>query len=166
MPKDIKVLFAALIFTFLVIVGFSFVASKAANHPTGKVEGASVFPQNLDLGDVSYNGGVVTKEYEVTNTTDKTLKLRKIATSCMCTEAKVKMGDRETPLFGMEMTGDMNPPVNMELGVGEKAIVSVNFDPAAHGPEGIGPFERTVYLTFSDPAGVVDINFNGRVISE
>ena len=44
--------------------------------------------------------------------------------------------------------------------------VAVNFDPAAHGPQGTGPFDRVVILTFSDPAGVKELTFNGTVVSK
>ena len=82
------------------------------------------------------------------------------------TQAKVSVGDRETRFFGMEHGMDRNPPVNIEVGLGETAKVTVNFDPAAHGPEGVGPFDRVVWLAFSDPAGVKELKFSGVVVKD
>ena len=62
----------------------------------------------------------------------------------------------------MEGHGDANPAVNLELKAGETAKVVVNFDPAAHGPQGTGAFDRIVWLYFSE--GVKELKFNGEVI--
>lgn len=165
MSKDIKIMFAAIGFTLLLIVGFALLVSKQnTTEVSGDVAGAVINPENFDLGDVPINGGIVTKEYEVKNTAGETLKLKKVATSCMCTMAKVVFGDKETKFFGMEGHGDKNAPVNLEIPSGQSARVVVNFDPAAHGPEGVGPFERIVWLTFSDPAGVKELWFEGTVV--
>lgn len=169
MAKDFKLMIVGIITTFLLIVGISFVLGGAQQQEEAvvagtKVEGLDVNPEVYDLGNVPINGGMVTKEYEVTNITSSTLKLRKIATSCMCTKAKVKVKDTETKFFGMEGHGDKNPPVNLEIAGGEKALVTVEFDPAAHGPAGVGPVDRSVFLTFSDPAGVKELGFKGVVV--
>lgn len=168
MAKDTKVLIAAIGFTFLAIVGFALLLG--GKHEDGatysEVQGVDIIPAIYELGDVPIDGGIVTKEYEVKNTTGEVIKLKKITTSCMCTEAKVVVGDKETRFFGMEHPGDRNPPVNFEIKSDEIAKVIVNFDPAAHGPQGIGPFERTVQLTFSDPAGIKELKFEGTVVAQ
>lgn len=84
----------------------------------------------------------------------------------MCTTASVQIGEQETKFFGMEGHGDANPPVNIEVGSGEEGKVIVKFDPAAHGPQGAGPFNRVVYLNFSDPAGIKELTFSGTVVSQ
>jgi hypothetical protein len=83
----------------------------------------------------------------------------------MCTKASFEIGDRKTRFFGMEGHGDRNPPVNIDIPDGASGKVVVQFDPAAHGPQGIGPFERSVFLTFSDPAGIKELKFNGEVVN-
>ena len=65
----------------------------------------------------------------------------------------------------MEGMGDKNPPVNLELPSGQTAIVTAIFDPAAHGPKGVGPFDRTVFLYFSNPSGTKELKFNGNVVN-
>ncbi len=168
MGKDVKILFAALAFTFLVIVGFSYLMGgkneEVSQVAGSQIEGLEITPLNYELGSVPIDGGIVTKEYELKNTTEKTLSLRKIATSCMCTLAKVIVGGKETKFFGMEHSMDKNPSVNIEIPAGETATTVVTFDPAAHGPEGKGPFERIIWLTFSDPAGIKELKFDGEVI--
>ncbi len=83
----------------------------------------------------------------------------------MCTKASFEIGDKKTRFFGMEGHGDKNPPVNIEIPSGASGKVIVQFDPAAHGPQGVGPFERSVFLTFSDPAGIKELRFNGKVVA-
>ncbi|MBI2009836.1 MAG: DUF1573 domain-containing protein [Candidatus Chisholmbacteria bacterium] len=125
----------------------------------------TVTPAAYELGDVAIDGGLVTKEYTLSNETGAAITLKKIATSCMCTQAKVTISDNESRFFGMEHGGDRNPPIRMEFPQGAKATVTVTFDPAAHGPTGVGPFERMVWLTFSDPAGIKELTFDGTVVN-
>lgn len=171
MAKDFKLMLVGIIVTFLLIIGISFVFGGKQQQQEAvvagiKVEGLEASPETYDLGNVPINGGLITKEYEIKNTTDSTLKLKKIATSCMCTKARVKVGEEETKFFGMEGHGDKNPPVNLEIAAGEIAKVIVEFDPAAHGPQGVGPVDRSVFLTFSDPAGVKELGFKGVVVNK
>jgi len=169
MTKDTKILIGSIVFTAVLIVGFAFWQSSIKDDEpsatSAKVEGLVADHDYLDFGQVPINGGIVTKTYQVKNTTSNSLKLKKIVTSCMCTTAAVSIGDKTTNFFGMEMPGDKNPPVNIDLPAGDIANVTVKFDPAAHGPQGIGPFDRSVWLTFTDPAGVKELKFSGTVIN-
>lgn len=168
MAKDTKFLIGAFLVSILVIVGVAFLLSSKsqteAEMPTTEVAGLTASPEGYDLGDVAIKGGIISKDYEIKNTTSETLNLKKIATSCMCTTAKVRVGDKETRFFGMEMAGDSNPPLDLAIPKGETAKVSVEFDPAAHGPEGVGPFDRIVWLYFSQ--GVKELKFNGVVTAQ
>jgi len=169
MAKDTKFLIGAFLVSILVIVGVALLLANKSNQaeaelPTTEVAGLTASPESYDMGNVAINGGIVSKDYEIKNTTSGKLALKKIATSCMCTTAKVKVGDKETRLFGMEMAGDSNPPLNMEIPAGETAKVTVEFDPAAHGPEGVGPFDRIVWLSFAQ--GVKELKFNGVVTAQ
>ncbi len=161
-----KIMLGVLAFSFLLIVGFAFLVGGKEEAVLGDMSSVQVTPGFYELGNVPIDGGVTTREYEVRNTTENTMKLKKIATSCMCTEAKIVVGDKETRFFGMEHPTDKNPSVNLEIAPNETAKVIVNFDPAAHGPQGTGPFDRTVMLTFSDPAGTKELKFNGTVVSQ
>lgn len=167
MKNDFKLMAAAIIFTFLLVLGGSVLlgGEEKSQDPTTQVMGVAVNPENYQLGNVPIKAGIVTRDYEIENTTDQTIKIKKIATSCMCTQAKITINGQETKFFGMEHPTDKNPPINLELAPGEKALVTVNFDPAAHGPQGVGAFERVVWLTFSDPEGVKELTFSGVVVN-
>lgn len=165
--KDSKVLIGLAVATLVLIGGGAVLLggkSTTTSQVTSEVLAVEATPKFYDLGNVPINGGVVTKEYSIKNTSAATIKLKKVATSCMCTTASVQIGGEETKFFGMEGHGDANPPVNKEMGAGEEGKVVVRFDPAAHGPQGVGPFNRVVYLTFSDPAGIKELTFSGVVV--
>ena len=167
--KDSKLLIGIALVALLLVGGGAVLLggkSEGSTQVASEVLGIETNPIYYDLGEVPINGGIVTKEYSFKNITGSSLKLKKVATSCMCTTASVQIGGEITKFFGMEGHGDANPPVNIEIGGGEEGKVVVNFDPAAHGPQGTGPFNRVVYLTFSDPAGVKELTFSGTVVSD
>lgn len=168
MGSDTKVIIGIIVFTVFLIVGLALWQGgkdgDEQTQPLAQVAGVQINPETYDLGNVDLNGGLVTKEYEVKNETDQTMKIKKIVTTCMCTEAKVSVGDKESRFFGMEHPGDRNPPLNYEIPPGGAAKVTVTFDPAAHGPQGVGPFDRVVILTFSEPAGIKNLTFSGTVV--
>lgn len=126
MGKDTKFLIGAFLITILLVVGVAFLISRSSSKgtaeiPTTPILGVTASPENYDLGSVPINGGIVTREYEIKNTTDKTIKLVKIATSCMCTTASAAVGGKTTKFFGMEGHTDKNPPLNLDLKAGETA---------------------------------------------
>ena len=164
MPKDMKIMIGGIILTFLLVIGLAYLQGGNEEAVLTDIGVIQTSPQNYDLGNVPINGGLVTREYEVTNESEDSVKLAKIATSCMCTQAKVITSSKETRFYGMEHATDKNPPVNVEIASGETARVAVNFDPAAHGPQGTGAFDRAVTLTFSDPKGVKTLKFFGTVV--
>lgn len=172
MTKDTKILVGVLVFSLLLIIGFA-VWQGGKETPTKEVAATTsvgisdleISPSSYDVGTIKMNDGNVVKIYEVKNTSTESMKLQRIATSCMCTKTKIRIGDKETREFGMEGMGDKNPPINFELPPGQTATVTAIFDPAAHGPKGVGPFDRTVFLYFSNPTGTKELKFNGTVIN-
>jgi hypothetical protein len=50
--------------------------------------------------------------------------------------------------------------LGLEINPEQTALVIINFDPAAHEPQGVGFFDRIVLLTFSNPAGIKESKFN------
>lgn len=171
MTKEAKFIIAGIVGTIVLIGGLAFFMTKNSAGGSGKDSFVSANEatnleaspsSGMDLGQVKYDGGIVSKTFEVKNISDKSIKLRKIVTSCMCTTAKVKIGDRETKLYGMEMNGDLNPLVDYDLSAGATAQVIFNFDPAAHGPQGVGVFDRIITLYFD--AGYKELRFNGEVV--
>lgn len=175
MNKETKIIIGGTLGTIAILVGAVFLLAKS---PSGTVsgtgtggdrfinnvqtQGINASPQSIDIGKVGYGGGIVSKTYEITNTTGNAVKLRKIVTSCMCTKARVLFGDKTTKFYAMEMNGDKNPIIDYDFPAGATAKVEFNFDPAAHGPAGIGLIDRVITLYFD--SGYTELKFNGEVV--
>lgn len=168
MGKEIKIIVAGILIVLVLVVGVSVLVSskeKSSSAPlsSAEISGITVNPGFYDLGQVPIRGGEVLREYEIKNTSDKSISLKKIVTSCMCTKAKISIDGKDSKFFGMEMQGDLNPQINFQIPPSGTAKITAKFDPAAHGPQGTGPFERTVFLYFD--AGMKELNFKGTVIN-
>lgn len=104
-----------------------------------------------DFGTISMKNGNVSKEFKVTNSTDKDIMVKTILTSCMCTTAFIVGFDgSEKGPFGMAGMGYM-PPADEIIKAGESRAIRVVYDPNAHGPAGIGAIDR--FVTLSDSEG-------------
>lgn len=100
---------------------------------------------SYDFGKVSMSAGKVSHDFTIKNSGSGSLVIEKLYTSCMCTSASLVLrGDKIGP-FGMPGHGFV-PGIRETMGPGEEAGVGVVFDPAAHGPAGVGRIERVVYL--------------------
>lgn len=99
-----------------------------------------------DFGTISMAAGNVSHRYRIRNTGAEPLKIDRIYTSCMCTLATLttSSGWIYGP-FGMPGHGFV-PPANALLAPGQEASVEIVFDPAAHGPSGVGRIERAIML--------------------
>ncbi|HEY4499544.1 MAG TPA: DUF1573 domain-containing protein [Candidatus Paceibacterota bacterium] len=115
----------------------------------------------FDFGAISMAAGKVRHQFTVTNPTAETVTVAKMYTSCMCTEAKLIIGNKERGPFGMPGHGVV-PKINQQILPGEKVAVEVEFDPAAHGPAGVGTIERSVYLEQSNGAPL-ELRISARV---
>lgn len=105
---------------------------------------------NFDFGTVSMAAGTVNHRYWFRNASAAPVVIDKIYTSCMCTTAMLVKGGRKIDRYGMPGHG-YTPSVNETLAPNEEAFVEVVFDPAAHGPAGVGPNER--FVTIENSAG-------------
>ena len=114
----------------------------------------------FDFGTISMSKGDVEHIFKIKNTGASPVNLEKLYTSCMCTIAYLKIGEYDRGPFGMP-GHSLVPKVNKELSPGQEAEIKVVFDPAAHGPSGIGRIERTVYLENS--GGTAEFNFKAEV---
>lgn len=112
---------------------------------SGPVEALTAPAPNFDFGSVSMAAGNVTHRYWFRNDSDAPVLLKRIYTSCMCTTATLVKSARVVGSYGMPGHGPM-PDVNESFAPGEAAYVDVVFDPAAHGPAGLGPTERVVSI--------------------
>lgn len=164
--KVIIIVFATLV---LMVGGVYFVTrqdNSVSDLSLAKVElvDVQVSPDNYDIGKVLMKSGIVTREYEIKNDSENTLRLKKIVTSCMCTRAQVMVGDKRTRFYAMEMGGAKYPVISFDIPGKSTAKVIVRFDPAAHGIQGAGVVDRSIWLTFADPVGTREVKFNGEVV--
>lgn len=83
--------------------------------------------------------------FQVKNTGEEPVTIGQMYTSCMCTSATLMMNGKEFGPYGMPGHGFV-PKVNKSIEPGEEAAVEVVFDPAAHGPAGIGKIQRSVII--------------------
>lgn len=104
---------------------------------------------SFDFGTVSMAEGIVTHVFTIENPTANPVTITRLYTSCMCTTAALVTENGRKGPFGMAGHGFI-PRFKEVLEPGGKAAVQVAFDPAAHGPAGIGLVERTVYVETAD----------------
>ena len=69
----------------LIILIFSSCNKKADNNGLATIE----YTKEIDFGNIKVND-IIVKIYEIKNTSDNILKIKKIKTSCGCTVAKLK----------------------------------------------------------------------------
>lgn len=138
--------------TIILIAGVFIAISKSGN-PEGKkanlIDGVSgeltAEESAFDFDEVSMAAGNVSHSFKIKNASAAPVKIAKIYTSCMCTTATYINGDKKMGPFGMPGHG-IQPKINQVVEPGAEAEIDVVFDPAAHGPAGIGKIERAVYL--------------------
>lgn len=101
---------------------------------------AQVMESTYDWGEISIDGGKVEKVFDIKSEGAGTLRLHNVSTSCMCTTAQLLLGNKKSPEFGMHTKSSYK----LEVPPGETAQLKVVFDPAFHGPSGIGPVTRQI----------------------
>lgn len=166
--------------SLLVILGvslFAFSSSPSSSNSqtpattssvsSGKLEllsGVEVSPQPFGFGDVSMKKGIISQTFSLKNKTGQKLEVAKIETSCMCTEASLKVEDKESPYFGMP-GHTANPGWQGTIGKDGEAFLTAKFDPNAHGPQGTGFVKRVLRIFFSSPQNTyLDVNFSANVV--
>lgn len=141
-----------ILFTFgifaLIIVGLVLLSNGSRTEKATGGAALSAGQEVYDFGAISMAKGPVKTTFTVENSTAEPLELSKLYTSCMCTTATLTLSGQTFGPFGMPGHGVV-PPVNQTLASGEEAAMEVVFDPAAHGPAGVGTIERTITLETS-----------------
>lgn len=125
----------------------------------------SVEESTYDFGTISMKDGVVSRDFLLQNTGPDPIFISKAYTSCMCTTALLFNKDgRRLGTFGMPGHGGASSFARVTVPAGETVTVRAVFDPAAHGPSGVGLSERGVYLeTNSKEQPKVEISFRAQV---
>lgn len=97
---------------------------------------------------ISMAQGKVKHTFVFTNNTFNPISLKKIYTSCMCTTALFLSGSKKYGPFDMPGHSAI-PSIDEKIEPGQSFNLEVEFDPAAHGPAGIGAIKRIVYIETS-----------------
>lgn len=147
--KKTKKIIKFSLIAILIIAGLSFgifkFLSREKNSGVSKVEAAVI---EYDTGTVSMADGLVKHTYKIKSIGEGSLEIKKIWTSCMCTTARLRVGDSLSSEFGMHSNSLF---WSKKIAPGETGYLEVAFDPAFHGPSGTGPISRAIYVSTNDP---------------
>ena len=124
----------------------------------------SAMADNFDFGTVAMKDGEVTHEFELKNGGGESIVIQKVYTSCMCTTAYVTDSAGEKyGKFGMPGHRVL-AKTNIKVDPGESAVLKAVFDPAAHGPNGVGLAQRSIYIeTNSAKSPKLEVKFQAMV---
>lgn len=98
-----------------------------------------------DFGTISMAAGKAVHTFKIQNLSALPISIEKIYTSCMCTTATLDAEGEKFGPYGMPGHGFI-PKINKTLSPGAEALVEVVFDPAAHGPAGVGRIQRSIVI--------------------
>ncbi len=115
-----------------------------------------------DFGAISMAAGKASHTFKIKNIGPEPLTITKIYTSCMCTEVTFIKADVRKGPFGMLGHGSL-PKISQTLAPNEEAQIEVVFDPAAHGPAGLGKINRAISLENNGKVGKLDISIEANV---
>ena len=124
----------------------------------------AAIPAVFAFGRVPINGGNVGTKFVITNVAGRPVRLLRVYTSCGCTTASLTFSDgtRAGP-FGMP-GHDLPIQYDRIVKPGERFEVEAVFNPAAHGPAGLGSVSRSVILeTAAGPP--LAFGFTANVVS-
>lgn len=148
--KNNVIIWSALI--LVIIIGFVWISRRSLENQASQASltepNAFVAVENsFDFGKVSMAKGEVSYDFLVKNSGIKPVSITKVYTSCMCTEAILRISSgKELGPYGMPGHGGFAPAINQIVMPGEEITVKAIFDPAAHGPAGIGEVFREIYI--------------------
>ncbi|MBI2074964.1 MAG: DUF1573 domain-containing protein [Candidatus Levybacteria bacterium] len=144
-----KIIIIFVLITILILGGgvfFLSTSSAPAQISSSKNAKVAIDQKTYNWGKIPYSGGNATKTFKIKNTGTDVLKLTNIKTSCVCTKALVVIDGAESPYFSMHSSsswvGEVKP--------GKEASLTVIFDPAFHGPSGVGPITRIISVATND----------------
>ena len=142
-----KALLIGIVLSFGLLFGAAFWFSKpqpaapaVASASIGQLTTTETF---YDFGTISMKKGPVSYKFTVTNSDSVPATVTKLYSSCMCTKGTLITPDKTWGPFGMPGHVAI-PSIAAEIASGKSAQIEVIFDPAAHGPAGVGKIDRTV----------------------
>jgi len=121
------------------------VAAPQAPVTGGSTGRLAALRTKFDFGSISMAGGKVTHRFPIRNTGTEPIVVHKMYTSCMCTTAALVKNGKTSDAYGMPGHTPV-PTIDVPITPQDQVSVEVVFDPAAHGPAGVGLIERVVTL--------------------
>lgn len=162
-------------FTILIVLamlgifgGAIFISSSSKTETKAvlsKANGAkiSIDHKEKKVGNIGYSNGILYHVFPIKNTGTKNLEIANMFSSCMCTKTYLNIAGKDGPSFGMRGASVPSSWVGV-LKPGESGEVIAAFNPAYHGPSGVGEVARTVSFETNDPdQSYVEFSFEGVV---
>jgi len=150
----------------LALIGWVATAVDSDKTPAAASSlGSLVVAENdYDFGTISMKDGEVEHEFKLTNNGGEPVTIKEVYTSCMCTTAEITDADGKTyGLFGMPGHG-LSKKTKVTIAPDQSVVVSAIYDPAAHGPSGVGLADRTIYVeTNSTETPTIELEFTAMV---
>ncbi len=150
MSTSIKWVIGGILATVMIILGGVALTSTGPKPVVREEQGSAQLAMDkvtADLGDMKSDEEKST-QFVVSNTGDTTLRLWGFTTSCDCTFAKVKIGDKEAGEFNMHEGSSMKNWMG-EIPVGGKAEITVIYRPKIMPV--VGRVSRQVMFSTNDP---------------
>ncbi|MBM3257057.1 MAG: DUF1573 domain-containing protein [Candidatus Liptonbacteria bacterium] len=133
----------------VVVIGALFIWGKQSSPGVAPIvsgtSALSAVETSFDFGSISMAAGKVKHVFSIRNGSSTPVRLTKLYTSCMCTTAQLMTLAKKVGPYGMPGHGFI-PGIDITLAPQEEAVVEAVFDPAAHGPAGVGKIERAVFV--------------------
>lgn len=164
MEKEKLLPFAIVAIISIGVIGLFVMSSGNAGSGDYSQGALSITEDYFDFATVSMGDGKVTHDFEIRNDSEENVVIEKVFTSCMCTSATVTTSaGRKYGIFGMQGHGGPTG-TSVEVAPGESVVVEAIFDPAAHGPSGVGLAKRSIYLeTNSAKSPKLEVSFQAMV---
>lgn len=146
-----KTTIIGIVIVIIVLGGIVWIARpNSQSAPTASLSSSSngtleAEETNFDFGTISMAAGNVKHRFKIKNVGNSPVTVRKIYTSCMCTTSVLVIDGKRFGPYGMPGHGFI-PKIDETMSVGEEAAIEVVFDPAAHGPAGVGRIQRTITI--------------------
>ena len=161
-----KFIIGVVVATVLILGAAIFIGSRMGATPQVTADSqasVSVDSNKYDWGTIDYDKGIVSKNFEIKNTGSTALKLYNVNTSCMCTTAQLKTPEVTSKKFGMhESSSDI-----IEVKPGGTAKLIIEFDPAFHGPSGVGAITRIITMNTNDTKNsTLTFSLTGNVVKK
>lgn len=151
----------------VIVIGFVWAAAPSPSADNSGVNAAALIgkltakERLFDFGTISMAKGKVSHIFKIKNTSNEPVLVGKVYTSCMCTQATLVKSGRTFGPFGMP--GHVSiPSIDQTLAPGEEVELEAVFDPAAHGPAGVGNIERTLIME-TNGIKIMQVNFKANV---